>query len=270
LPVKPPYLINRAPTGGDDGVSVTADVTAGTIEVAIRGRWTPASRMQAWAAVSKCFAEHPRAVVVDLQDLRDPLASSAPAWWTMRMTGIRMVPPVSVAVCLNPATALAARLNRLGAKRHLPVFATMPEARAAVMSGLPLTERVQAHLHPRPDAPHLAGNLIADVCQAWHLPQLLHRTSLIMAELVGNAVRHAGTGILVTVSRRGTGIHLAVNDDNPRLPVLREPAPGLDAQPAERGRGLHGVHAAATVWGAMPTKTGKVVWALVRPDPSQA
>jgi hypothetical protein len=261
--LKPPYLINRSSAGGAGCVSVTADVNAGVVEIAIRGHWTPALRMQAWAAVSKCFAECPRAVVVDLHDLDDPLAASAPAWWTMGMTGVRMAPPVSVAVCLAPASALAARLNRLGAKRYLPVFATMTEARRAVASRLPLTERVQASLAAHPDALNLAGDLLAAACQAWQLPGLLHRTSLIMAELVGNAVEHAGTDILVTASRRGSGIHLAVNDHDPRLPVLLDPE-----QPEVRGHGLRSVHAAATVWGAMPTDTGKVVWALVRPDPA--
>jgi hypothetical protein len=138
----------------------------------------------------------------------------------------------------------------------------MPEARRAVLSRLPLTERVQANLPPQPDALTLAGDLINAVCQAWHLPQLRGRAGLIMAELVGNAVRHAGTDIVVVASRRGTGIHLAVNDQDPRLP---EPPPRGVQHPDERGQGLRRVHAAATVWGAMPTETGKVVWALVRP-----
>ena len=75
-----------------------------------------------------------------------------------------------------------------------------------------------------------------------------------MRELADNAVRHAGTDILVVASRRGAGIQLTVGDDDPRLPVV------LDAP-----HGLHRVHVAATVWGAMPTSTGKIVWALVRP-----
>jgi hypothetical protein len=70
--------------------------------------------------------------------------------------------------------------------------------------------------------------------------------------LVDNAVRHAGTDILVVMARRGAGISLRVSDDDLRLPAM------LDAP-----HGLHRVHAAATVWGAMPT-TGKIVWALVR------
>ncbi|MEU8236237.1 ATP-binding protein [Actinoplanes sp. NPDC048967] len=259
--LNPPYLMSRTPAGSDGCVSVTADAAARVLEVAVHGRWTPALRMRAWTAVTKCFVEHPSAVVVDLRDLGDPLAASAPAWWTMAMTGARMVPPVSVVASLPATTALAARLNRLGAKRQLPVFATMPEARVAVTSRLPLTQRVQLHLTPRPEAAGQARALIADVCQAWQQPRLRPRAALIISELVGNAVAHAGTDILATVSRRGNGMHLAVTDHDPRLPVLLDQPCG---NPAEVRHGLQVVHAAATLWGAIPTKTGKVVWAVVR------
>jgi hypothetical protein len=161
--LKPPYLIRRAQDRRAGSVSVTADVDAGVIEVAVQGRWNPSLRVEAWTAVTKCLVEHPLAVIVDLHDLDDPLASSAPAWWTMSTTGAWMSPPVSVVMCLPAATALTARLNRLGAKRYLPVFPTLTDARAAVASG------------------------------------------------------------------------------------------------------LRAVHAAATIWGAMPTTTGKVIWAVVRP-----
>ncbi|GAA3346296.1 hypothetical protein GCM10020358_56740 [Amorphoplanes nipponensis] len=258
--LRPPYLIGRAPAGGDGRVSVTADVAAGAIEVAVHGRWSPSLRLQAWTAVSKCFVEHPPAVLVDLHGLEDPLAASAPAWWTMGMTGVRMAPPVTVVVCLPPAARLAGRLNQLGARRYLPVYATMPRARDAVAARLPLTERVQARLAPEREAAGRACALVADACVAWRLTPLRAAAELIVTELVHNAVRHAGTGIVVTLSRRGAGVHLAVNDDDPRLPVpdpaLREPGDGV--------HGLAAVHAAATAWGAMPTSTGKVVWAVVR------
>ncbi len=262
--LKPPYLIRRAPAN----VAVTADVDAGVIEVAVHGRWTPSLRVDAWTAVTKCFVEHPLAVIVDLHHLDDPLATSAPAWWTMGTTGARMCPPVSVVVCLPSAAALMARLNRLGAKRYLPVFVTLPEARTAVAGRLPMTQRVRLHLPPAPDAVDQARALIADACLAWRLPGLLRPADLIMSELVGNAVKHAGTDIVVTVSRRGAGIHLAVSDDDPHLPNALDPAPRRPGAPDSSGTGLRAVHAAATVWGAMPTTTGKVIWAVVRPGPS--
>lgn len=263
--LKPPYVIRRAQAHREGSVSVTADVDAGVIEVAIRGRWSPPVRVEAWTAVTKCFVEHPSAVIVDLHELADPLAASAPAWWTMATTGAGMSPPVSVVVCLPLATALAARLNRLGAKRYLPMFPTRPEARAALAGRLPMTQRVQVRLPPRPEAVITARALIADTCEAWRLPRVRHPASLIASELVGNAVKHAGTDVVATVSQRGTGMHLAVSDDDPHLPEALDPAPHGPESTGERGTGLRAVHAAATAWGAMPTTTGKVIWAVVQP-----
>jgi hypothetical protein len=266
--LEPPYLIARPPPAPGERVAVTADVTAGVIEVAMQGRWTPSLRIAAWVAVTKCFVEHPLAVVVDLHGLDDPLAASAPAWWTMGMTGARMAPPVAVVVCRPRATPLAARLNRLGAKRHLPVFATLDEARRAVSTRLPMTDRVQLRLAPRPDAVCRARELTVDACTAWDQPRVRRPAGLVVSELVDNAVRHAGTDIVVTVSRRGAGLHLAVNDDDPELPVLPGPASQRPGEPRDDSHGLRAVHAAAAAWGAIPTDTGKVVWALVRPDRS--
>lgn len=267
MPVEPnsPYLISHGPAGGDDRISVTADVAGTVIEVAVHGRWNPSLRMDAWAAVTKCFAQHPPTVIVDLHDLGDPLAASAPAWWTMGTTGAEMRPPVSVAVCLPTATALAARLNRIGAKRHLSVFATMPEAQVAVAGRTPRSGCVQLLLAPRADAADRARALIAEACQAWQLPRLLGPGRLAVAELVANAVEHAGTDLVVTVRRRGAGLHLAVSDGDTRLPSLLDPP---RSTPGGRGHGLRAVHAASIAWGAMPTATGKVVWAVPRPDPS--
>jgi anti-sigma regulatory factor (Ser/Thr protein kinase) len=97
---------------------------------------------------------------------------------------------------------------------------------------------------------------------------VLRPAGLIVSELVDNAVRHAGTTIVLTVSRRGVGLHLAVNDDDPELPILAGPASQRPGESREDSHGLRAVHTAAAVWGAMPTSTGKVVWALVRPDRS--
>nr|BFE73716.1 hypothetical protein GCM10020092_070170 [Actinoplanes digitatis] len=268
--LKPPYLINHAPERGDGRVAVTADVVGAVIEVAVHGRWNPSLRMDAWAAVSKCFAQHPPMVIVDLHDLGDPLAASAPAWWTMGATGAAMHPPVSVAVCLPTATALAARLNRIGVKRQLSMFATMPEAHVAVTGRAPMVSRVQLEVPPRPDAVARARDLVGEACETWSLPRLLGPGRLVVAELVANAVEHAGTDATVTVRRRGGGLHLAVSDGDPRLPSLLDPPPPGRSAPdgRGRGRGLRAVHAATIAWGALPTATGKVVWAVPRPDPA--
>jgi hypothetical protein len=72
--------------------------------------------------------------------------------------------------------------------------------------------------------------------------------------------------MVVTVCRRATGLRLSVRDGDPRLPYLRDPAPGVAGgdQHDGGGQGLRIVDAAATAWGAMPTHDGKLVWATLR------
>lgn len=130
-------------------------------------------------------------------------------------------------------------------------------------------DRRQLSLGPeaKAEAPSLARALVADACHAWDLPRLLHPARLVMSELTLNAVEHAGTNLVVSVERRGAALHLAVSDGIAKLPRLREPRPPRGGAPLDdRGRGLRTVQATASEWGATPTATGKVVWAVLRVD----
>jgi anti-sigma regulatory factor (Ser/Thr protein kinase) len=134
------------------------------------------------------------------------------------------------------------------------------------VSGLPLTDRLQQQLPPEPKSARLARLMVADACRAWHLAApLLYPAQLVTSELVANATEHAHTDMLVTVSRRGTGLNVAVRDGSPVLPRPR-PSDVAGGPPGEGGRGLQMVCNAAAAWGALPThdQAGKVVWATLR------
>ncbi|OJF15871.1 hypothetical protein BG844_02070 [Couchioplanes caeruleus subsp. caeruleus] len=254
-------------TGGPRRIEPTltarSDIDNAVIELKVYGRWSRHLPVLAATGISKCFAESPRAVIVDLLELEDPLAASAPTWFTAGLRGRALGPPVPVLVCLPPAAPLAVRLGRMGARWSLPLYASVPQARTAVAGRLPLTERERLRLAPEPDAARLARDLVAKACRAWHLKKLRHPAQMVACELVLNAVEHAGTPIEVTVSKRGRGLHLAVADHDPRLPRLLDPASAPPGPAGEyRGQGLRVVHAVATSWGAMPTTTGKVVWTI--------
>jgi anti-sigma regulatory factor (Ser/Thr protein kinase) len=142
----------------------------------------------------------------------------------------------------------------------------MRKAPEAPASPSPGAEQLALTLAPDPDAPALARNLVGDACRAWRLPDLLHPGRLVMSELVTNAVEHARSTIRVELSRRVSGLRIAVSDASPVLPHLIDLAPPRRGLPLdERGRGLRTVQAVATAWGAMPTANGKVVWATLRP-----
>lgn len=101
-----------------------------------------------------------------------------------------------------------------------------------------------------------ARRRVVDACRTWGCATLCDAAELIVAELVGNAVRHARTRIQLSVRRTPHGVLVEVHDDSPRLPERREP--GLFD---ESGRGLWLVDAMAERWGVERELLGKRVWA---------
>lgn len=252
---------SRSAVADPHGRSVAAinDVENGVVHLTVRGDWNAALRQEATRWLQKAFAERPAAVLVDLVGLRDPAASSRPTWLNARRTGARLEPPVDVAVCVPPGE-LSDSLDRMGAGRSLPTFPTLAQAQAAVLERRVLTDRVLLRGAARTGSLAAARRLIIGACTAWGVPELCEDAALVVSELVANAVEHAGTPLVVLASRRSDGVHIAVCDQDPRMPVV----PEHDDAVHLRGRGLLLVEAVSSGWGAMPTAGGKVVWATLR------
>lgn len=257
-PMRSPYLITNGAGRRGVAVSVAAHASSMAVEMTVRGRWSPDLGGQVVADLLLCLAGPPTAIIVDLHDLDDLHGVSRRFWLAAgRAAQFRPI-PARISLCLPAETMLAFRLRRLeGHQRFL--FATMPEARAAVAERHSLLDRAQARLAPRPASVPVARDLVTRACQAWHLPEVCGDASLVISELAGNAVEHARTDFVVTASRDEASVHLAVRDRAAQFPRLSWPRAGTD----ERGRGLLLVHAIAAAWGAMPAHGGKVVWATV-------
>ncbi|MDI6103975.1 ATP-binding protein [Actinoplanes sp. NEAU-A12] len=258
-----------------ESVDAFADLDTGAVDVAVRGCWGRRLWRQAFQALSRCLAAHPTGLVIDLHHLGDRRAFSAPLWLTARAQGAGMQPPVPVLACLPASAPLAARLDRRETREHVPIFATTCHAHTALTGRREPADRLRLSLPPRCEvAAAAARQAVADVCRSWHLPRLAHLARLVVSELVANAVEHADPPIEVCLSRLGAashsyGMHLAVYDANPRIPARprpdRTPPPSWD----QRGMGLRVVDAAAFSWGALPTRTGKMVWATLHDRPNQ-
>jgi hypothetical protein len=236
----------------------------------VRGHWDSPLCQAATTKLHKCLAEHPEALIVDLSDLDDPYSASAPTWMSVRRTAAAREPAVHLALCIPPHLPLADRLQRLGVRRFLPVYATVRQARVAIAGRLPLVERVALTLPPEPESPGIARNLIGDACLAWGLRELVDPSRLVMSELVTNAVEHAGTPIVVVVSRRGAGMHLMVSDGVAAPPRLHATArPQRDRPPAERGRGGDAAGGPGRYWASMimPAPTVRLVLSSTRMKP---
>ena len=128
-------------------------------------------------------------------------------------------------------------------------------------------------LSPLPEEARSARHFVRELLDCWGLGYLADDAELIIAELVGNAVRHGmgtapqavplGTGVpplRLCLLRRVGEVMLAVTDPSDEAPAPREPSAD-----GESGRGLQIVGALSYVWGWSPIEgRGKAVWAVLK------
>jgi len=118
----------------------------------------------------------------------------------------------------------------------------------------------ELHVAPQPGASAAARRLVTRACADWEMPELAGDATLVVSELVANAVEHAGTDIIVLIRLRPGGVRIEVCDDDDRMPRI----PDHEGVLHRRGRGIRLVEKVSRRWGALPTATGKVVWATLR------
>jgi len=106
------------------------------------------------------------------------------------------------------------------------------------------------------------------VLRSWGLMVLAEDATIVVSELVTNALRHgcrsasdvARDGIELVLCRRADLVACAVADAGTEPPLLMAPDPA-----AETGRGLHVVEALSACWGwTRLTGQCKAVWATLR------
>jgi anti-sigma regulatory factor (Ser/Thr protein kinase) len=127
----------------------------------------------------------------------------------------------------------------------------------------PRTRRTYLELAPSPAAVRQARHHAARVLASWQLGALADDASMVISELVTNAVTAtaglpfcAGIGLLLAADQAELAV--LVWDASPHAPV---PCPR--DQDALSGRGLEIVTALTARWGFVPGPRGKVVWALL-------
>lgn len=240
-------MTSRVECEVDDGSSVTVVRLTGLLDL------TTTRRVH--ATLQRCLANQPDALVVDLSqvDVRDRLALSVFAAVARQAA---VWPDVPVVVC-GPGDDTARWLDRPSTRVGIGVRQScadaIREARRRVA-----TPRLQLRLEPVTGACRRARDLAGDACRRWNLPNLAGPSRLVLSELVGNVVRHAGTPMEVSLTLRRPFLHIAVTDGSPKPVATGEPGPLT-----EGGRGLLLVRDLAQRWGTLPTGDGKVVWAIL-------
>jgi anti-sigma regulatory factor (Ser/Thr protein kinase) len=111
-------------------------------------------------------------------------------------------------------------------------------------------------LPSKPASVGVARRWLAENFEAWDLPGMDYDVSVVLSELVTNAILHARTQVVVRLSYDGSVVRLEVEDGSPDAPVARRPSAR-----ATTGRGMLLVGSLSTGWGCSLTRGGKVVWA---------
>lgn len=134
----------------------------------------------------------------------------------------------------------------------------MRKVRSALRPAHPASAVYAESFERVPQSAAAARHLVSGALEIWRLPQLADTATLVLTELVSNAIRHAsGEGMRVNVTRlTGQRVRVSVLDQDCTRPRMQEPDPG-----GERGRGLFIVNAESVSWGVDVLPGGKRVWA---------
>ena len=114
---------------------------------------------------------------------------------------------------------------------------------------------VRARFPADPASAAKARRFLDETLRGWRCDHLVDVATLLVSELVANAILHAGTTIEVVARSSPERLRIEVYDDNPRMPV-RKHYSNLSAT----GRGLLLVERLAEAWGSDATESGKRVW----------
>jgi anti-sigma regulatory factor (Ser/Thr protein kinase) len=211
----------------------------------------------AYRAVLVALGEEPDEVVCDLSGVTGPLPPECVS--VLASIGAEVQEwrgsPVGV-VC--PNGVLLQRLAQHPDAEHLVLAARRGAVLTRLADSPPRTVR-RTPLPPEARSAGAARQLVAEACMDWDCGIQLEAATLIVSEMVTNALLHAGTMLELSVARCDHRLRLAVGDGGARRP---------QAQPMDTsrvtGRGMLLVAAFSRSWGVLPTADGgKVVWAVV-------
>ena len=213
-----------------------------------------------YQAALRAAAEEPAGVICDLTGVVGRLPASATRLLASLGSEVRQWPGTAIAIAC-PGEKRRQALARSPEGQHL----VLAEHRAALLAQLgrrAAPDVVRLDLTPSVRLVRAARDLTTRALLDWGCPQPIAPATLIVSELVNNAILHARTDLTVSVARWGDLVRLAVHDATPERPVRRN-------EPAQvNGRGMLLVAALSQSWGVLPASGGgKVVWAVLQATP---
>jgi CheY-like chemotaxis protein/anti-sigma regulatory factor (Ser/Thr protein kinase) len=127
---------------------------------------------------------------------------------------------------------------------------------------VPTLQRVELALDAAVESAARARRFTEAQCAAWGVGDAVDAATLIVSELVTNAVTHAESSCVLRLGLVSGGIRLEVADNG-----AGSPDPAVLDLDDEHGRGLLLVSAMSAAWGVTSTPSGgKLVWAEIPVD----
>jgi CheY-like chemotaxis protein len=202
-------------------------------------------------------AEHQPDLVV--LDLAMPVLDGAAALPRLR----RAAPAARVVVLTAVPREADPGVLALGATAYVEKTVATHRLVPDVLTGAGLLDAALGALAPRVDSAFpaqprsVAGAraFVREALENWHEEDLVDTVTLLLSELVTNAVVHAASAPNVAVHLLPDCVHVEVSDDDTTQLRAREVPLS-----AESGRGLALVEALAHQWGQVELPDGKVVW----------
>lgn len=164
-------------------------------------------------------------------------------------------------ILYSPDPGVCAALRSAALGRDVIVGDSYDGTIARARAEHPDVELAGLRLAPWPASCPEARRFVRRTLDDWRLPGLEEAASLVVTELVTNAIVHAGTVLHLTVARAERQVRLAVRDNGGGRAAAEE----LIAHDSTlHGRGLVLVEAFTRGWGVLPARSrGKTVWAVL-------
>lgn len=242
---------------GHAALSVDVSDRGRAVLVRLAGELGLAGVAQVRDALLKCVADEPAGVVVQL----DRVAVITPLALSVFGVVARKAcdwPGLQVMLVTQPGRTREL-LRRTAIDRFVPTFALVAEAVRALQSA-PARQLATVELPSAQGSPAAARRFVLTVLRDWRIDDdLMDDASLIVSELVENAILHGHSAARLRLELRRGLLTVAVRDASPEPPARLEPGSA-----ASGGRGVFIMDALSKTWGTTPTwDGGKVVWAVL-------
>jgi LuxR family transcriptional regulator, maltose regulon positive regulatory protein len=235
----------------------------GSVVLSLAGRIDLAAAPQLQRAVLKQLAEQPPAIICDLSHVEaiDPLCAGV--FSSIRHPALGS--PGTALILCGAQPAVADILARQEVEGRLALYPSLDQALANA-SARPPWLREQLALEPVPTAAGDGRAFAREVCGRWGLQGLADPAALLASELIGLALRNAHTAMDLRVELRGSWLHVAVHDEDPKLLGLL-----AAREETDRRLSLLIVDQVATSWGVRQDGAGgKTAWCTLKLPPQDA